>query len=105
MQDLKVLAFTILLPHFLTWSRGVKLSVDDVELRTKENVPFTPKGPLGSTMDVDAVSAHFFFTIKNKSGLQFRKGKGIEVHILLPLNKYLAVMDLIDANESAPVST
>jgi hypothetical protein len=93
-----------LLPHFLKWSRGIKLDVDDVELRTKENVPFTPKGPLGSEKDVDAISSYFFFAVKNKSGMQFRKGKGVKVHILLPLDKYMEVMDLIEANESLLVN-
>ncbi|KAG1901455.1 uncharacterized protein F5891DRAFT_1223172 [Suillus fuscotomentosus] len=83
-KDLKVSVYLTLLPLFLKWSHGLAFSFEEARLRLANNFEEILPRPAGE--DTNAISFHF---IKTKCGKQqFHAGKGIEVHLLIPLEKF-----------------
>jgi hypothetical protein len=82
-QDLKFMGVTSIAHRFMRWTKGIPLTVEDVELRTVQWEELLPKGD--GAKDIDAVSAKFYKTVRGKKRFD---PKLHEMVLALPYDKY-----------------
>ncbi|KAH7904041.1 hypothetical protein BJ138DRAFT_1019694 [Hygrophoropsis aurantiaca] len=88
-NHLKTIVYVTLQPLFLKWSKGLSFTFEEVRLRHKTWEEILPC-IVGD--DIDAISA-FFFPQSGKGKSKFNPGRGIEVHLELPYEKYTDAQD------------
>lgn len=83
----------------MKWSKGLSLTVEDVELRFKNWLELMPRVP-----DVDAISEKFF-TVKGKNtAKKFNPGQGVDLILAISYEKYELAVTHSLAEDSEPVS-
>ena len=86
-EQLKLVLYHALLPHYVKWSKGFPLPIEECQIRNKLWVELVPKHP-----DVDAV-ADYFFTSKGKNKAKaFTPKQGIDLFLVITHEKYEAIL-------------
>ncbi|KIL58368.1 hypothetical protein M378DRAFT_86593, partial [Amanita muscaria Koide BX008] len=80
-RDLKRVVYTMILPHFLAWSKGLPINIDECELRNKQWVELIPRHP---EADVDVIADKFIDKGRKKNGAPvFNPRQGIDLYLVI----------------------
>ena len=94
-NDLKWVLYHAVLPHYIKWSKGFPIQMDECQIRNKLWVELVPKHP-----DVDAVAEHFFTSKGRNKGRVFTPKQGVELYLVITHEKYEAILQhLSDIDE------
>ncbi|KIL54342.1 hypothetical protein M378DRAFT_182577 [Amanita muscaria Koide BX008] len=102
-RDLKRVIYTMILPHFLAWSKGLPINIDECELRNKQWVELIPRHP---EADVDVIADKFIDKGRKKNGAPvFNPRQGIDLYLVIGHLKVQQILShveqLSEANQVA----
>ncbi|KAG6819349.1 hypothetical protein H0H93_012690 [Arthromyces matolae] len=106
-QELKQLAFSLILPQFIKWCPGFNLSIEDCILRKASasglGVEISPPPPfLGvpNPIDIDAISAPYFKT-KSSRKVFVHTSKALALHLVISDETFQTILNHQDELEAA----
>ena len=86
-NNLKWVLYYALLPHYIKWSKGFPLQLNECQIRNKLWVELVPKHP-----DVDAVTDQFFTSKGKNKAKVFTPKQGVDLYLVITHEKYEAIL-------------
>jgi hypothetical protein len=94
---LKNIAYFTLLPPFIKWSKNNTLDIEDLHLWLKDWVELVFLG--SGDEDINAITSKFLIAKGKSKTVQFHPGKGLELYLELPYNRYAEILQHLEALE------